>query len=962
VQKFTLEVYYMKKYFLPIIFIACLLATAITPNLRADDEDEEEFSPWAAWRKGFSYFEKGERNQEKGKHKEALQAYQKAYQHYDSVKKARPNWKQSVIDGRIRMCQREINKLSKLLGTDYSSKTENSYDRDKASSAELQSTKAELIKYRKKLFTALMELNELRERNKQQKNNLEQIEDLMRENRIFTEEYKLLQQKYTSLENQKKKPSLTEQRLKNQLVDTKIKNDILAQRLKLQQEKEKELNEEVAGLYGYKTKHKNSLKELDKTIENLKYKLNQNAELQNKEAKKYQKVVSKVKSLDTYNKQIIANLKDKEEEVTKLDDWLKQLRKKSGNQSEIQQEIIKANQVANKKYQDIKKVNEKNIRDLQEMRSLLKGNNLAEEQLKKTLQEINSQRGNVEKEYELLHKSYKQLLIIQKANTKEIAMLQNKQNKAEELVKDYSEKYKWSKKKLAARAHSDLENISSLNKQIRNLNRKVEKGGISSKDLKFELSTAKNKYENLNISFESLKKANTKLKANEKLLAQETQSSQILKTENKKLRKTNENIKENNAKFIAVKRKEYQSNIKESEQKFLALQKQNQDMASKNNELSLSTARLAKMQEELLHANKTIKILRDANSEKAISTQKHIASLSKYTPQVKTKQTFNLKQLLADGIKAEKDDSDDVAIWNYRKYLSSKPDKVEVNRLLGTILYKRGQIKEAAQLLSKAYSAEPDKADNASVYSQILLKQKKFTEASTILKKAIKKYPENYNLLTVYASAQAGAGQTTKALDNLDKAIKISPKASKAYLARAQIIAIYYPDMLDSAANSYRAARKLGAKPDLFLEDVLAKKLSDNSEMIQFLKKPALEAERGKDWVSAAWYFGQLHKLKPTNKEYQGKYAAALLLQGKYKESLKNLDLKNPSNTEKLIAAIAEICQKNYSDATKHITNTKSPDSMQIYFKALKEHLKTVSSQNLGQKFQKIYSKIDKLL
>ena len=756
----------MKKLFLLTIFVACIVMPVAAPNLRAysDDDEEEEFSPWAAWRKGFSYFEKGERNKEKGKNSEALKAYRKAYQYYYSVKKARPNWNQQIIGNRIRMCQREINKLNKLVGTPSPAQADSSaYDQEKASSAELQSTKAELLNYKKKLFAALIELNELRQRSKQYKNNLEQVEDLMREKRIFTEEYKLLQEKYTNLQKQKKQPSVNEKRLKTQLVDTKIKNDILAQRLKLQQEKEKELNEEIAGLYRYKTKNKNSLKEFKKTIENLTYKLKKGAELQNVEAKKYQKVVAKAKSLETYNKQIAANLKEKDEEIKKLEDWLKELRKKSGNQSEIQQQIIKANQLVTKKYQALKKENEKNVRDLQEMKAILKGNNLAEEQLKKTLQDINNQRGSVEKEYELLRKSYEQLLVIQKAHTKEIKMLQGKNAKAEELVKSYSEKYKWTKKKLAARSNSDLQNISALNKQIRSLNKQIKRNELVSKDMKSELTEAKSKYRKLQGAFDILKKSETNLKYKEKLLAQETQSTQILKKENEKLRKANELLKADNAKTIAAKRKEYQAKIKQSEERLLALQQQNQNIANKNNELSLAVTKVEKLREELQHANKTIKILRNFGSKKAVTETKHTASadmsVTKYTPQVKTSQKFDLKKLLADGIKAEEDDSEDLAIWNYRKYLSLNPDKTEVNRRLGSILYKRGQIEEAARFLSKAYSLQPDNVDNASAYAQVLIKQKKYPDASGILTKAIKKHSKNYNLLTVYASAQAGAGK-----------------------------------------------------------------------------------------------------------------------------------------------------------------------------------------------------------
>jgi len=280
-------------------------------------------------------------------------------------------------------------------------------------------------------------------------------------------------------------------------------------------------------------------------------------------------------------------------------------------------------------------------------------------------------------------------------------------------------------------------------------------------------------------------------------------------------------------------------------------------------------------------------------------------------------------------------------------------------------LYKRGQVEEAAGLLQKAYSLAPNDVDNASVYAQILIKQKKFTNASAILQKAIKKHPENYNLLTRYANAQAGIGQTRVALKNLADAIKISPEIPQAYLARAQIIAIYHPDLLDMAAESYRKARKLGAKPDVFLEEVLAKKLADNtgdSDMIQFLQKPAREAERGKDWVSAAWYFGQLHKLQPENKGYREKFAAALFLQKKYKESLAALDIKNLSSNGRLIAASAELCEGNYSEAEKYLKKAKQASSMKVYFKAVKESLKTVKTPKQKEEFTKTYNELNKLL
>jgi Flp pilus assembly protein TadD len=254
--------------------------------------------------------------------------------------------------------------------------------------------------------------------------------------------------------------------------------------------------------------------------------------------------------------------------------------------------------------------------------------------------------------------------------------------------------------------------------------------------------------------------------------------------------------------------------------------------------------------------------------------------------------------------------------------------------------------------------------ENISTYAQILIKQKKFGNASAILERAIKKYPKDYNLLTRYASAQAGSGQTATALDNLAKAIKISPKNPQAYLAQAQIIAIYHPDLLDTATKSYRQARKLGAKPDVFLEDILAKKLaktSDNSEMIKFLQKPASEAERNKDWVSAAWYFGQLHKLEPKKQEYRDKFAAALLLQSKYKKCLATLDYNNLTNNSQLIASSVALCREDYKNAEKYLKNAKAPNSMKVYFTALKEYLKSEAAKQIKES-PKTYAALDKLL
>ncbi|MDD5698617.1 MAG: tetratricopeptide repeat protein [Victivallaceae bacterium] len=958
----------MKKYLLPAFLMVCLFIPALTVRLAADDSNDneaEEFSPWAAWRKGFSYYEEGERCRDKGEHRQALASYKKALQCYLGVKKARPAWNQQIIGSRIKMCEREIKRLDGQLGTTSAVSTESRAEPTGTINAELQSTKAELLDYKKKLFSALIELNELRQRNKQQKNTADRIEDLMREKRILNEEYQLLQEKFINLQKQKNTPDENAQRLRNQLVDIKIKNQMLTQRLKLQQEKEKDANEEIASLYRYKNQAKKRLQELDDTIRNLQYKIDKAKQFEAEEARKLQTAEGKTRNLETHNKQLAANLKEKENEIEKLNGWLEQLRKKSGSQDAVQQEIVKNNQLINKKYKELQVQNEKDVREIQQLSALLRENNVAGVQLKKTLQEVNHQRETVQKEYEVLRKSYDQLLLVQEESAKEVKMLRSQQATAEKLVKEYREKYEWTKKRLAERSDSDLQNITSLNKQLRQAGREADKKTLTNKKLSSKLDELKTKYNKLEAAYSTVKKSSQELQASAKLLAQETENSRILKQENSRLRRECEQLRAHNAKVETRNRNELQDKINQNEEKILALQKRNREISDENRKLSLAANDAVQLQEQLRRANQAIQILRNVGSKKVVPAAKGRAAALRYTPQVTTpQQPVDLKKLLADGRKAEKEDSEEVAIWNYRKYLAAKPQDAEVNRRLGAILFKRSQTQEAAELLRKAYDLTPDNADSAAAYAQLLLKQKDFSKACAILQKAVTRHSGSYVLLTEYANAQAGIGKTAAALDNLAAAIKLFPNKPQAYLTRAQIVAIYHPDRLDFAAQSYRQARRCGAKPDVFLEEILAKKLADNSEMIQFLQQPAEEAERSKDWVSAAWYFGQLHKLRPAQIEYRDKLAAALLLQNEYAKSLAVLDLKNLSNSGRLIAAAAELCRGNCLSAGKYLENAQPPEAMKAYFDALKSYLKTAAAQapNRQKEFTALYNRLAKLL
>ena len=66
------------------------------------------FSPWDAWRQGYTMFEKGQQQRDRGSYRRALQYFESALESYESVRKARPDWNQKIIQGRIDDCRKAI--------------------------------------------------------------------------------------------------------------------------------------------------------------------------------------------------------------------------------------------------------------------------------------------------------------------------------------------------------------------------------------------------------------------------------------------------------------------------------------------------------------------------------------------------------------------------------------------------------------------------------------------------------------------------------------------------------------------------------------------------------------------------------------------------------------------------------------------------------------------------------------
>ena len=77
-------------------------------------------------------------------------------------------------------------------------------------------------------------------------------------------------------------------------------------------------------------------------------------------------------------------------------------------------------------------------------------------------------------------------------------------------------------------------------------------------------------------------------------------------------------------------------------------------------------------------------------------------------------------------------------------------------------------------------------------------------------------------------------------------------------LALAKFICNVDSSRINEAVSLYESARNAGVQPDLEMEPKLGSMLDERRDLASFLTDAAREAEKSKDWRSAAWYYRQL--------------------------------------------------------------------------------------------------------
>ncbi len=223
----------------------------------------------------------------------------------------------------------------------------------------------------------------------------------------------------------------------------------------------------------------------------------------------------------------------------------------------------------------------------------------------------------------------------------------------------------------------------------------------------------------------------------------------------------------------------------------------------------------------------------------------------------------DIPKLLDEGRRAERAEDFAVARWNFRAVLEADPGNFEANAALGALHIRREEYRQAIPPLGRAHLLRPQDIAVQHDYAAALLGDGQNAAAVALLEPSLEKAATNPGWMQIWSRALAATGDR-RAEQALRRAAQLSPQSAEANVALARFLCTR-ATATDEAARYYGRARKLGAKADPELERKLGGKLSEQSELQEFLRSAATEAEKSGDQDAVLWYARQLTELEPGN-------------------------------------------------------------------------------------------------
>ncbi len=586
----------MLKKWIMILFMLLMVQTSLV--LAEDDE----FSPWEAWRQGFSNYEKGEQSKNRGNNEEALRYFKNAREYYVAVQNNRPEWNQKIIGSRIKMCDQEINELKGAISSKRDSAESEERVSTKASarspayssssapstvipsSASISSfgrdvdndtneTKAELEKYKKKLFAVLVEVDELRRQAERGQSASKEVENLIKEKGVIQQQLSLLQQKYDTLNEKIIQPDTEKNELKNRMLEEKMKLEILTQKLKMQDDNYEKIRREMADLYKEKTEAKFLQQQSDQKIRELNDKILRYEKDNGDRGVQIRALNAQIEQLTQTSNVNLANIKEKQEEINKLNKWTEELREKGGSQSKMSSEIMNENKAIREKFDSMKALNEKMAVENQELKNKQLEQHISFTRIKDTVKLINDQKNNIVDEYNNLTQKYNQSILTEGANAKEIQNLREQNTKLDRELKLFVDKYEKIQKRLEERSANEYQTILAVNKTNSELTEKlnVKSEELLGLKLKYEQLT-KAGQDNVN-ALADLKAKLYAMNAENSSLREESKNLVAVKSEVQALQQDSQMLRKEKAE-IASQRDKYQTALDSSTKEFTALKKE----------------------------------------------------------------------------------------------------------------------------------------------------------------------------------------------------------------------------------------------------------------------------------------------------------------------------------------------------------------------------------------------------
>ncbi len=871
--------------FLPLLFALLCFA----PRLDGAD------SSWDSWRQGYTSYAQGEQRRDRGDYTGALDSFQRALSFYKEVRSSRPDWNQSIIDARIRDCEREIAVIRERLGVEpqlpVSTLPEPAVPAPNA--AELTRIQRELDQYKQRLVEALVAREELEKQLRQARSAASEVSTLLREQRIQQEKYTLLERRYRELEEQSLKPDGKLDELQKQLVEEKLNYDLQQRKLILAEAKVKKLEKDAMDLYRERGEARQTLKLQTDETNRLQRELEELRLFQTSSIARSRELQQEIDRLTLENKnQRLRNDADAREAETlraRLDDVTRNGADSPG--------LNKALLAENRKFREEALVLQTKIAGLEsdvgQLQTSQRDLQLELVKCRETLQRIDAVRARLEQEVLTLRKTAEQERGSTELASVELKNLRERNRQLETDLQQAANRIEQLSGRLTTRSTAG----DRVLLESETARRKAEKETLK---LQEQLSAARVKAE------ESMREAKKAAEAEAMLrteLVKEKSSAAALAEQLKSL---SERISElrTDAEKQAKLQAEYDAlvlNFKGMQNENAALRadvEKRKALESERDRLKAELEKLPPLQKALAdeqRGNEALKAL-NAKLEQELKNRPVIADQppppEPAVPGVTiVPELGSAADLIAAAEKADKEDSPDLAIWNYQAALALEPENTRALLSLGKLYLRRDEFERAEPLFARARLAKEPSPEAAPLQAVALNGMHRYGNALALLDPLLATAPDNYELLYPSAVALAGSGQEKLALERFRRAEKLRPQAPAPKVELARLLLRKDKGNEAAAAELYREARRLGARPDLELEPRLGKLLDEKRELVEFMTAAAREAEEANDWTGAAWYYRQLLDGDRKDPDLSIRLALALLQSGEYPAALEVLEL-----------------------------------------------------------------------